>query len=112
MGCFASDSAPVVARPAAVSVTIATAPGQVLAFVPAEITIQGGGPVAVAFRNRSSVAHNLVFTGTPTVATRTIVEPGGADEIVLDSTEPGRLAFVCTIHDGMAGVLVIESPGP
>jgi plastocyanin len=112
MGCFASDSPAAVDRPAATSVTIATAPGEALAFVPAELTIAGRGPIAVSFRNQSSLAHNLVFTGAPPAATRTIVEPGDGDEIVLDPGAPGRYPFVCTIHDGMAGVLVVAPPAP
>jgi plastocyanin len=112
MGCFASDSPAAVARPAATAVAIATAPGETLAFVPAEVTILGGGPIAVSFRNQSSLSHNLVFTGTPPAATRTIVEPGDVDEIVLHPGAPGRYPYVCTIHDGMAGMLVVVSPAP
>jgi plastocyanin len=112
MGCFASDSPAALARPAATSVTIATAPGETLAFVPAEVTIVGGGPIAVSFWNQSSIAHNLVFTGEPQGATRTIVEPGDGDEMVLDPGEPGRYPYVCTIHDGMAGMLVVVLQAP
>jgi plastocyanin len=112
MGCFASDSPAAVARPTTTSVTIATAPGETLAFVPAEVTVVGGGPIAVSFRNQSSLAHNLVFPGAPPAATRTIVDPGDGDELVLDPGAPGRYPYVCTIHDGMAGVLIVQLPAP
>ena len=44
------------------SVTITSAPGETLAFDPAETTVRAAGPIAITFRNGSSLAHNLVFT--------------------------------------------------
>ena len=38
---------------------------------------------------------------------RTIVEPGGFDEILLGQMNPGTYPFVCTIHDGMVGTLTV-----
>ena len=92
---------------AAVSVTISTAPGRTLAFEQAEITVRGARPISITFRNGSSLAHNLVFTAGVTGATRTIVEPGTSDELVLAPPRPGAYPFACTIHDGMAGRLVV-----
>jgi plastocyanin len=92
---------------ATASLTISTAPGETLAFDPAEITVRGSGPITVTFRNRSSLAHNLVFTAGLTGATRTIVEPGTTDELVLTPPRPGAYPFACTIHDGMTGTLVV-----
>ena len=91
----------------AVSVTISTAPGETLAFDPAEITVRSAGPITVIFRNGSSLAHNLVFTAGVTGATRTIVEPGTTDELVLTPAAAGEYPFTCTIHDGMTGRLVV-----
>jgi plastocyanin len=91
----------------AVSVTISTAPGETLAFDPAEITVRAAGPITVTFWNRSTLAHNLVFTAGVTGATRTIVEPGTSDELVLTPAAPGAYPYACTIHDGMTGRLVV-----
>jgi plastocyanin len=97
---------------ATASVTISTAPGEALAFDPAEITVRASGPITVTLRNRSSLAHNLVFTAGLTGATRTIVEPGTSDELVLTPPRPGAYPFACTIHDGMAGTLnVLDGVG-
>ena len=63
--------------------TITTAPGETLAFEPAETTVAAAARVKLTFRNGSSLAHNLVFTGGLTGATRTIVEPGTSDELLL-----------------------------
>ena len=90
-----------------VSVTISSAPGETLAFDPAEITVRAAGPITVTFRNGSSLAHNLVFTAGVTGATRTIVEPSTSDELVISPAAPGAYRFACTIHDGMAGTLIV-----
>ncbi|HYH92255.1 MAG TPA: cupredoxin domain-containing protein [Candidatus Saccharimonadales bacterium] len=97
--------APATAAP--VRLTIATAPGETLAFEPAETTVQAGGPIAITFRNGSSLTHNLVFTGVLTGATRTIVEPDASDEVHLAHPAPGVYPFACTIHEGMGGTLVV-----
>jgi plastocyanin len=95
----------------AVSVTISSASGETLAFDPAGITVRASGPITVTFRNRSSLTHNLVFTAGVTGATRTIVEPGTSDELVLTPPHPGAYPFACTIHDGMAGTLIVLDGG-
>jgi plastocyanin len=96
------------ATPAAADgVTITSAPGETLAFELAEPTIRAGGPIIITFRNGSSLAHNVVFTSGLTGATRTIVEPGTSDEILLTRADPGAYPFACTIHEGMAGTLIV-----
>lgn len=92
---------------AAVSVTISTAPGETLAFEQAETTVRAAGPITITFRNGSSLAHNLVFTAGVTGATRTIVEPGTSDELVISPGGPGAYPFACTIHAEMAGKLIV-----
>lgn len=94
---------------AAVDVTITTAPGETLAFEPAETTVRGVGAVAMTFRNGSSLPHNLVFTAGLTAATQTIVTPGTSERLLLVPPAPGAYPFVCTIHDGMAGTLIVQA---
>ena len=109
-GCLASDSPGALAGPASAAVVIATAAGETLSFVPAATTATSGS-IVVSFRNRSSLAHNLVFTSPLSAATRTIVEPGTGDELLLADVAPGAYPFVCTIHLGMAGVLTVRASG-
>jgi plastocyanin len=90
-----------------VSITITSAPGETLVYEPAETTVRAGGPISVTFRNVSSLAHNLVFTAGVTGATRTIVEPGSSDQVLLHPADPGTYPFACTIHEGMTGTLVV-----
>ena len=103
--CQAAGPAPSSPAPGAVRIAVGTAPGETLAFDPAEIAIREVVPVTVTFRNHSSVAHNLVFTEGLSAATRTIVEPGTFEVQVLERA--GVYPFVCTIHSEMAGRLVV-----
>ncbi len=88
--------------------SIRTAVGETTAFDPAETVVAPGAPISITFRNASSLPHNLTFTGF-TAATRTIVEPGTSDELVLSPLAAGAYPFVCTIHEGMAGILTIRA---
>jgi plastocyanin len=89
-------------------VIVTTLPGETLSFQPTQIVVQAPGPAALTFRNASSLPHNLTFTIGLTAATRTIVEPGGSDQVPLAPLAPGAYRFVCTIHDGMTGTLVVR----
>jgi plastocyanin len=111
VGCIGAGPAATSIPPSSVDVTIATAPGETAAYDPAETVVNAAIPIAITFRNASSVPHNLVFTEGVTAATRTIVEPGTADHLLLSPLGPGAYPFVCTIHDGMAGRLIVRAAG-
>jgi plastocyanin len=107
-GCVAEGAGPTVTPSAGAGVKIRTAPGERLAFQPAEVKVRAAGPITVTFQNRSELAHNMTFTGPITAATRTIVSAGTSDQLVIVPPGPGPYPFVCTIHDGMAGTLIVE----
>lgn len=108
VGCQAM-SATTSAPPAGVRIAVATAPGETLAFDPVEVEIGSVVPVTMTFRNRSSIAHNLTFTNGLSVATRTIVEPGLDEVLHIVPPTAGTYPFVCTIHAGMTGKLVVTA---
>jgi plastocyanin len=108
VGCQAT-SATTSGPPDAVRIAVATAPGETLAFDPVEVEIGSVVPVTMTFRNRSSVAHNLTFTDGLSVATRTIVEPGWDEVLHIIPPAAGTYPFVCTIHAGMTGKLVVTA---
>jgi plastocyanin len=110
--CQAAGPAPSSPAPGGVRIAVGTAPGETLAFDPAEIGIREVVPVTVTFRNHSSVAHNLVFTDGLSAATRTIVEPGTFEDLHLVPPGAGVYPFVCTIHSEMAGRLVVGGSSP
>jgi plastocyanin len=107
-GCVAAQATPIVTPSAAVGVAISSAPGEMLAFEPVETVVRATGPITVTFQNRSSLPHNMTFTGL-TAATQTIVKSGSSDQLLLVPPGPGAYPFVCTIHDGMAGRLIVET---
>ena len=108
VACVATDRA---AETAVVDVTVSSVPGDAMAFDPGETVVRWTGPISVTFRNASTLPHNLTFTSGVAAATRTIVEPGTSDQLALGPLAPGAYRFVCTIHDGMSGTLVVESTG-
>ncbi len=94
------------------TILIATAPGEQLAFEPAEVRLGDTGPLEIVFRNGSTLEHNLVFVSGVEARTRTIVLPGTTESLSLRLERPGTYAFVCTIHEGMAGSITVEGAPP
>lgn len=89
--------------------TIGTAPGETAGFVPAGMSVPAGKAVQLTFLNESAVAHNLVFTTGVTAGTDAIVDPGTSQTLSIGPLAAGTYRFVCTIHEGMAGDLVVDS---
>jgi plastocyanin len=110
-GCITIAPAVTASPPASIEVTVTTATGETTAFDPAETVVDAARPIAITFRNASSLPHNLVFTAGVTAATRTIVAAGTSDELLVSPLGPGTYPFVCTIHDGMVGALIVRSAG-
>jgi plastocyanin len=79
-----------------------------LKFDPLELTVLSGADVVVTFENRASVPHNLTFEAPIDVATSTVVEPGASETVRLKAPEAGEYTFVCTLHPGMDGKLIVS----
>ncbi len=94
---------------AIVEVTVGTDTGAALKFDPAEVTVRAGADVRLTFENRSTVPHNLTFQGPPSVATATVVAAGASETLEFKAPDAGEYAFVCTLHPGMSGTLVVEA---
>jgi plastocyanin len=94
---------------AAVEVTVGTDTGAELKFDPGQVTVQAGADIRLTFENRSSVPHNLTFQVPINVATSTIVAPGTSETLEFKAPDPGEYPFVCTLHPGMGGTLVVEA---
>lgn len=95
--------------PASIAVTITTAPEDRLAFEPSEPRVSASRLITLTFQNASSMPHNLTFTAGLEAGTQTIVKPGTSDQLLLAPPPPGAYPFVCTIHEGMAGRLIVEA---
>ena len=105
--CATAGAAPISPSPDG-GVVVTTSPGETLSFQPTQIVVQAPGPSSLTFQNTSSLPHNLTFTSGLNAASRTIVEPGGSDQVTLTPLAPGAYRFVCTIHEGMTGTLVVR----
>jgi len=92
-----------------VEITVGTDTGAELKFDPAELTVKAGADVRVTFENRASVPHNLTFQAPINVATSTVVAPGTSETVQFKAPAAGEYPFVCTLHPGMGGKLVVEA---
>lgn len=92
---------------ATVEVTVGTDTGAELKFDPGELTVQAGASVRLEFENRASVPHNLTFQAPLNVATSTVVAPATSETVEFKAPDPGEYAFVCTLHPGMGGNLIV-----
>ena len=107
-GCaLGAQAGPSASSPAAV--TVSTAPGESLAFLPAGVSVPAEAPVRLTFHNASAIAHNLVFTTGVTAGTAAIVDPGASETLSIGPLPGGTYRVVCTIHEEMAGELTVGS---
>jgi plastocyanin len=91
-----------------VEITVATDTGSALKFDPAQITVPAGATVRLTFSNKATVPHNLTFDDPIGAATENVVDPGASQTIEFTAPDPGEYTFVCTLHPGMDGTLVVE----
>jgi plastocyanin len=83
--------------------------GNDLTFDPAEITVPTGATVRLTYTNEArSLAHNLIFIAPLSVGTALQVGAGDSETIEFVAPEPGEYTFVCTLHPGMSGTLIVE----
>jgi plastocyanin len=91
-----------------VEITVGTDSGTALLFEPLEVTVPAGVEVVLTFENQSTVPHNLTFEAPISAATATIVDPGAAETITFTAPAAGEYVFVCTLHPGMSGTLIVQ----
>jgi plastocyanin len=106
-GCVRADMATPAATPA-LELTVGSAGGDALEFLPDVVSAPAGLDIRITFRNESSQPHNLTFPAPISAASMTIVEAGMSDAIDLRTPAPGSYPFVCTIHVGMSGTLTVS----
>lgn len=91
-----------------VEITVGTDSGTELLFDPTEISVPAGAIVRLTFVNESTTPHNLTFNDPIDAATATVVAPGAEETIEFTAPEAGEYTYVCTLHPGMDGVLIVE----
>jgi plastocyanin len=87
---------------AAVKGTVVVAMRDV-AFGPRTVTIEAGQ--RVRWTNEDRVPHDAVATSGADFRSRRL---GQGESFTFRPARPGRIAYVCTVHQGMTGTLVVE----
>lgn len=92
-----------------VEITVGTDTGSANVFDPGEVSVPAGATVRLTFTNDATVPHNLTFDDPINAATAVTVQPGAEETIEFTAPEAGEYTFVCTLHPGMEGTLVVEA---
>jgi len=109
--CSSGGTPPSASEAHPLEISVATDTGGALTFDPAEITVPAGATVRLTFTNKATVPHNLTFDDPIDVATETVVDPGASQTVEFTAPEAGEYTYVCTLHPGMEGTLLVEAAG-
>jgi plastocyanin len=107
-GCGSSSKKTTANPPPAASSTQPSSGGTVtvdmknIAFSPNSVTVKVGQ--TVKWVNQDTVAHNV--TAQSGAFKSTNFGPGGS--FTFKATKPGTFGYVCTIHPGMNGTLIVK----
>lgn len=74
-----------------------------LQFEPKDVTVKAG--TRVTWKNLEDIPHNVVAEKGAKFESDTFGKDG---TFVFTAAKPGTIAYVCTIHPGMAGTLTVE----
>jgi plastocyanin len=90
-------------------IVVGTDTGAALQFAPKEVAAPPNTNITLTFNNLATVAHNLHFQG-PAITAKTAdqVQPNTSESLEFTTPGPGSYQFVCTIHPGMNGQLVVR----
>ncbi len=93
---------------AATALAVGTGAGPSLVFEPRSIQAPPNTSVSLTFNNQSTLPHNLTFEQVITAKTAEQLAGGASQTITFTTPGPGTYRFVCTIHPGMDGQLVVQ----
>ena len=79
-----------------------------ITFQPADVTVSKGG--SVTWTNDDSVGHDVTKTDGPGPSFKSGPAGGLAsgDTFTEKFTTPGTIKYVCTVHPGMEGTIVVK----
>ncbi|GAC1550865.1 MAG: hypothetical protein NVS2B7_26970 [Herpetosiphon sp.] len=82
--------------------------GSELKFVPAQLEAPANKPVSITFANKAQLPHNMTFSAP--IDAKTAQQVAGGASATLEFTTPaaGSYKYVCTLHPGMEGTLVVK----
>jgi plastocyanin len=76
---------------------------QGIRFSPKTLTVKVGQPVK--WKNEDSVDHNVTATSGASFHSPAFGQGGS---YTFTPTKPGTISYVCTLHPGMAGKLMVQ----
>lgn len=86
--------------------------GDEYSFDPADVVVEGRGPLEITLDNEGAIAHNLAVFDGETEVGGTPTFPGGQSASTRVRLEPGSYRMVCTVGDhealGMVGELEVR----
>ncbi|HEX4034790.1 MAG TPA: plastocyanin/azurin family copper-binding protein [Solirubrobacteraceae bacterium] len=75
-----------------------------IAFNPHTIHVQAGQ--TITWVNRDDAPHNVTYVSGPRFTSSATFKNGGS--FTLKLTHPGTIHYICTIHPGMNGTIVVS----
>ena len=90
------------------AIQVGTDTDAALQFAPKSVEAPPKTKIELTFNNRASLAHNLTFQNGIDAKTSDQVPAGTSQTITFTTPDPGTYKFVCTIHPGMEGQLVVK----
>lgn len=92
----------------AVSLAAVTRGANAYAFNPDPLVVPARTTVRLTFDNQSDAPHTLILLTPVQVASNAAI--AGGERASLDFTTPdaGTYRFVCNVHEGMAGTLIVR----
>jgi plastocyanin len=78
------------------------------AFDPEPLRLPPRTDVSLTFENASDAPHTLIMLAPITVQTTAAVEARASARLDFTTPAPGTYRFVCNVHEGMAGTLIVE----
>lgn len=96
----------------ALTQTVGTDEGAALKFDPLTFTVAANQALQIIFVNKSTLPHNLAFedAAIPEKTAAQVAANGGSETITITTPGPGTYRYVCTIHPGMVGDMIVEGP--
>ena len=87
---------------------VRTDSGSSLRFLPDRLVAPPHIRLSLTFRNTSTEPHNLTFLLPLDARTEPIVQPATQEVVEFETPAPGSYRFICTIHESMGGVLLVD----
>ncbi len=77
-------------------------------FDPEPLRLPPRTAVNLTFNNLSDAPHTLIMLEPIDAATAAAISAGGSTRLEFKTPDAGTYRFVCNVHEGMGGTLIVE----